>query len=215
MARPNPAARAGVIAAAQHLMTSRGYAATTVDQICEAAGVTKGTFFHYFSSKEALAAVALEEACRAQLARYADAPFTRERDALKRLDGFIAFTIDSADPTRHACLAGVFAQEVSDTHPELRAICADALGKMRDTVKPLLDDVKRAYGPRARVDTAALAQHYVTIFEGSFIIAKANADARSFADSLRHFAAYVRALFVPAATSRRPAPRKAVTRKSA
>ena len=214
MARPNPAARAGVVAAAQQLMTSRGYAATTVDQICEAAGVTKGTFFHYFASKEALAAAALEESCRAQLAQYDAAPFTREPDPLKRLDEFIEFTIEMADPTRHSCLAGVFAQEISGTHPELRKMCADALGGMRDTIRPLLDAIKRAYGPRSRIDTGALAEHYVTIFEGSFIIAKANADARPFAGSLRHFAAYVRALFAPApaAARRSPSPRKTPSR---
>ncbi|WP_447974456.1 TetR/AcrR family transcriptional regulator [Nitrospira sp. Kam-Ns4a] len=38
----------------------RGFVATTVDEICETAGLTKGSFFHYFASKEDLARVALD-----------------------------------------------------------------------------------------------------------------------------------------------------------
>src|SRR5689334_24216214 len=40
--------------AAQQLMLSKGFPATTVDEICDTAGFTKGSFFHYFESKEQL-----------------------------------------------------------------------------------------------------------------------------------------------------------------
>ena len=44
-----------LLQAALHVIRSRGYAATRVEDICEAAHVTKGSFFHHFSSKEELA----------------------------------------------------------------------------------------------------------------------------------------------------------------
>ena len=40
-------------------MRARGYNATTVDDICADAGVTKGGFFHYFKSKDDIAHAAL------------------------------------------------------------------------------------------------------------------------------------------------------------
>ncbi len=43
------------MSAAISLVREKGYAATTVDQVCEKAGLTKGAFFHYFKSKDALA----------------------------------------------------------------------------------------------------------------------------------------------------------------
>ena len=43
-----------LLEAAQQLMLAKGFPATTVDEICEAAGFTKGSFFHYFESKEHL-----------------------------------------------------------------------------------------------------------------------------------------------------------------
>ena len=50
-----PSARDKILAAAFALVRARGYSATTVDDLCAAAGVTKGAFFHHFKSKEDLA----------------------------------------------------------------------------------------------------------------------------------------------------------------
>ena len=43
------------------LVRRQGYAATSVDEICAAAGVSKGAFFHHFASKEALGIAAAEQ----------------------------------------------------------------------------------------------------------------------------------------------------------
>ena len=46
--------------AALNVIRSKGYNATTLDDICAAAGVTKGSFFHHFSGKEDLALSAVK-----------------------------------------------------------------------------------------------------------------------------------------------------------
>lgn len=50
----NPAVRAGIMAAALELFAERGYDATSVTEVVERAGVTKGALYHYFSAKEDL-----------------------------------------------------------------------------------------------------------------------------------------------------------------
>ena len=45
-------ARQKLFEAATDVIRTKGYAATTVDDVCSAAGVTKGSFFHHFESKE-------------------------------------------------------------------------------------------------------------------------------------------------------------------
>jgi TetR/AcrR family transcriptional repressor of nem operon len=45
--------------AALNVIRGKGYAATTVDDICHSAGVTKGSFFHHFKSKDELALAAV------------------------------------------------------------------------------------------------------------------------------------------------------------
>jgi TetR/AcrR family transcriptional regulator, transcriptional repressor for nem operon len=217
MARPNPAAREGVITAARELMTAKGYVATTVDQICEAAGVTKGTFFHYFASKEEIAGAALEGVYKPHMAAARTSPFFSKRDPLRRLDGFIEFIVATVrDPVKQSCLAGMFAQELSDTHPELRQLCLIAFGDLRQIVEEILIAVKAAYAPRSRIDVGDLAQHFVAVFQGGLIVAKANRDTAPLATSLRHYGRYIRSLFSPATAAspprRTPARRRPASR---
>jgi len=56
--RPAGAARQKLLDAALTLIRTKGYEATTVDDICQGAAVAKGAFFHHFKSKEALAIAA-------------------------------------------------------------------------------------------------------------------------------------------------------------
>lgn len=53
--RPNPAgARSRILSAATNLFEERGYHETSVQEVVDAAGVTKGAFYYYFSSKDDL-----------------------------------------------------------------------------------------------------------------------------------------------------------------
>ena len=61
MTTSRPSAKSKLIDAAQLLVRRQGYAATSVDEICTSAGVSKGAFFHHFTSKEALAAAAADQ----------------------------------------------------------------------------------------------------------------------------------------------------------
>ena len=75
--------------AALTVIRTKGYGAATVDDICRAAGLSKGSFFHYFRDKEALAIAAAEHfsAGAAELfaaAAYRDDPDPRERVTTQR-----------------------------------------------------------------------------------------------------------------------------------
>ena len=50
-----------IFEAAVKLFTDKGFSATTVDEIAEAADVAKGTFFNYFPRKEAIVHYLFEE----------------------------------------------------------------------------------------------------------------------------------------------------------
>ncbi|MGH2670894.1 MAG: TetR/AcrR family transcriptional regulator, partial [bacterium] len=58
-----PPSKARLLDAAERLMLAKGFEATTVDEICGAAKLTKGGFFHYFHSKEDLGRQLLERFC--------------------------------------------------------------------------------------------------------------------------------------------------------
>jgi AcrR family transcriptional regulator len=92
------AAVADVLAAGRSLFGTRGYEAVTTDEVAAAAGRTKGTIYHHFSTKAALfEAVFVAEQRR--LAEVAAGAAARRRDPVAALEaGFAAYLDAVADP---------------------------------------------------------------------------------------------------------------------
>ena len=183
--------------AAQRLMLAKGFPATTVDGICQEAGLTKGSFFHYFESKDDLGKAVLDRYAERGLGELESAPFRRHSDPLKRIVASIDFWIDRInDPsTECGCLLGHFAQELSETHPEIRAQCARYFERWTQLLKHDFDYAKSAHRPRTQIDTQGLAEHYVAVLEGSLVLTKAKHDRKVFERSLTHLKRYIRAIF--------------------
>src|SRR5262245_33489159 len=80
-----------ITAADLPVISTKGYAATTVDDLCAAAGVTKGAFFHHFKSKEDLAIAAADHWSEKTSGLFADAPYHKHADPLDRVLGYIDF----------------------------------------------------------------------------------------------------------------------------
>ena len=190
-------ARERLLERAQELMLAKGFVATTVEEICKAAGLTKGTFFHYFRSKEDLAKAALDRFYYAQAEMIGRGAFRKSPDPLSRVYGRIDSVIElSKHPTaRKGCLIGNFAQELSDTHPELRVQCAQRFSESIESLKKDLDAAKAKHLPRTRLDTQSLAEHFTAVLQGSLILAKAKQDAGMVEKHLTHFKDYLRSVF--------------------
>ena len=183
--------------AALRLMLAKGFAATSVEDICDEAALTKGSFFHYFETKEELGKAVLERFCRMQQERLEAAAFQRTRDPLERLDGMLEFMIQmSKEPmAKQGCLLGTFSQELAQTHPAIRACCAEQFQGWAGALKQDLDAAKAQYAPKVSLDTRGLAEHFLAVIEGSLILAKAKQDTSVIADNLRHLKRYVHSLF--------------------
>jgi TetR/AcrR family transcriptional repressor of nem operon len=183
--------------AAQRLMLAKGFVATTVDEICEAARLTKGSFFHYFRSKEDLGRAVLDRFVAAKAQAFQHASFLKKRDPLQRVNGYIDCAIRmSQEPSAHqGCLLGNFAQELSDTHPGMRSRCAEHFARWAEGFRQDLDQAKAKHAPKAAFDTRSLAEHFIAVLEGALILAKTKRDPKAVERHLRHFKRYVNALF--------------------
>jgi TetR/AcrR family transcriptional repressor of nem operon len=189
-------AKTTLLDAGRQLMLRRGFTATSVDDVCAEAGVTKGSFFHHFSSKEEFGKALLEHHWSTMQQMLGSAPFNRVEDPLARLHGYLDLFVQLAHDPRveKSCLFGNLAQEVAPTNEALRAECAGAFGRWVEQIAADLVEAKRRYAPRAKFDPVSVAEYFIAIYEGSLVLAKANGDARVLAENVEHFRTYVDAL---------------------
>lgn len=191
--------REQLLAAATALMLRQGYAQTSVDQICAEAGLTKGSFFHHFANKEALCAATIDAWGAMGESLYAAAwsdPDADPLDQLHRLfDIMISFTTDPDRPC--LCMVGMMAQELSLTHPELGARCADHLARWTAPVTRLLTAAKRLHPPVIAFAPERVAWLLNSIWQGSMLIAKTRQTPALIASNINLARAYVDGLFAP------------------
>lgn len=193
-------ARTRLLEAARDVIRAQGFSATTVDDLCKAAGVTKGAFFHHFASKEVLGVAAAASWAETTSAFFAEAPYHDLPDPLDRLLAYIAFrkTIIDGDLAEFTCLVGTMAQEVYASHPAIRDACAASIFGHAATIEPDIEAAMTARGIEAEWTAASLAAHTQAVLQGAFILAKATGGAGVARDSVDHLARYVRLLFQPA-----------------
>ncbi|WP_224769575.1 TetR/AcrR family transcriptional regulator [Pseudosulfitobacter pseudonitzschiae] len=115
-------ARNRLLEAARDIVRKQGFAATTVDDLCKAAGVTKGAFFHHFKSKDALGVAAANFWTDTTGAFFEGAPYHAPSDPFDRVLAYIAFrrAMITNDIPEFTCLVGTLVQEVHATAPEIR-----------------------------------------------------------------------------------------------
>jgi TetR/AcrR family transcriptional repressor of nem operon len=88
--------------AALELIWSHSYGTTSVDAICEKAGVKKGSFYHFFESKSDLAVSALESDWQAKRSCF-DTMFSPVAAPLERLGGYFDFILERQTSVQKEC----------------------------------------------------------------------------------------------------------------
>lgn len=192
-----PSARQKLLNAALTVIREKGYAATTVDELCHAAGVAKGSFFHHFKDKEALAVAAADYWSEITSAFFAAAAYHQHPDPLERVLGYIDFrkSILVGRVPEFTCLVGTMVQETYDSHPAIRAACAASICGHAAKVESDIANAIKKYGLTPEWTAQSLALHMQAVLQGAFIIAKARNDATPAAESVDHLRRYVQFLF--------------------
>jgi TetR/AcrR family transcriptional repressor of nem operon len=190
-------ARTRLLEAARDTIRAKGFAATSVDELCQAAAVTKGAFFHHFKSKEALGVAAAKHWAETTAAFFAGAPYHAPDDPLARVLAYIAFrkSIIVGDLAELTCLVGTMVQEVYASSPAIREACGVSIFGHAATLEADIGAAMRDRGISGDWTAESLARHTQTVIQGAFVLAKAGNDPGLARESLDHLDRYIRLLF--------------------
>jgi TetR/AcrR family transcriptional regulator, transcriptional repressor for nem operon len=189
-------ARKRLLDAALHEFRTRGYAATTVDDLCRAAGVSKGAFFHHFASKEALALAAVEHWNAFTGELFAQSSYHALSDPRDRVLAYVDLRGEllCGELANYTCLLGTLVQETYDSHPALREACRAGIEGHADTLVRDIAEAKKKYAPKAKWTPESVALYTQTALQGAFVLAKAQGDLAVAADAVAHLHRYIELL---------------------
>jgi TetR/AcrR family transcriptional regulator, transcriptional repressor for nem operon len=183
--------------AAVTLIRTKGYAATSVGDLCLAAGLTKGSFFHHFEDKESLGVAAARHWTEITEPLFKGAPYHSPQSALGRILAYIDFrkAIIGGELAKFTCLAGTLAQEVHTSHPAIARAAGDAITAHAATLVSDIEAAMAQIGKHFDFTAESLALHTQAVLQGGFILAKATGDVAQAQDATSHLRRYVELLF--------------------
>ena len=206
--------KAKLLDATIKLVRTKGFNATRIEDVCAEAGVTKGSFFHHFKSKDDLALAAAEHWQTSSGELFAQAPYHRATDPLERVLAYVDFRKAILTDDLLGCFAGTVVQETYATNPRLRAACESSICGHAQTLEADIEEAMRKYGVAETVSAASLARHTQCVIQGAYILAKATGSAAAAAESIDHLRRYLTLLFRAPGPKRRHASASTRTRRS-
>ncbi|GAA5662726.1 MULTISPECIES: TetR/AcrR family transcriptional regulator [Brucella] len=202
--KQNPSTRSNLLDAALGVIRTKGYAATSVDDICARASLSKGAFFHHFSSKEDLAVAAANYWSETTGALFADAAYHAPEDPLERVLAYVELRkqLVQGELPDFTCLVGTMTQEVYETNSVIRDACWASISGHADTLVPDIAAAMERYPVAGDFTAESLALHTQAVIQGAFIIAKASGDPQRAVESIDHLKRYISLLFKQPANTR-------------
>lgn len=176
--------RGHILTIARALMTQKGYTAVGLNEVLSTAGVPKGSFYHYFKSKEEFGQALLEEYFDEYLIRIA--PILKQQaSGAESLQGYFHYWIETQhdDSLYNKCLVVKLGAEVCDLSEVMRQTLHKGINRI---VKLIAGSIERGIsdGSVVATDSNALAEALYQMWLGASLMAKASRSAQPFESAL-------------------------------
>ena len=182
-------------------IVEKGFAATSIEELVEAAGITKSGFFYHFRDKNDLARQLFER-------------FLAEDDGIMRtleararelsddpLQSFLIFLnvyaqmMDDMNALHPGCMVATVTYQERMFDAEVRQMNVDYLRQMRERMASWLSEIVAKYPPRIPVEVDELADLLNVVVEGAIIQSKALRDEGLMGNQTRQYRNYIKLLF--------------------
>lgn len=181
--------RQRIIEAASELIHSRSYADVGVAAICELAGVQKGSFYHFFPSKQELTLAVLDAFALKMKAALVDKAFIADIPPLARLERLATLTYQFQTKLKRetgrvlGCPFGNLASELATQDESIRKKIDRIFAQLRSHIGEALQAAVQS-GELTGIDIDATAQGMLAYFEGVMLLAKTQDDPAPLRDLL-------------------------------
>lgn len=201
MAGKGAETREKILDTAQGLVLERGFSGVSVDRVIESLGMTKGAFFHHFKNKGELAVHLIERYARMDNDFFFDCirrAETLSNDPLQQVlitVGLYMEEFGGLDEPYPGCLLASYVYEMHHFDKSILDIVNEVFLVWRKEMKQRFEVISKIYPPRQQVDLVSLADEFIVIIEGAFILAKSLNDPQIVVNQLKHYKQYIELLF--------------------
>lgn len=169
-----------ILAKGAQVMTLRGYHGTGVLEIVQAAGIPKGSFYHYFASKEDFALQALEHLYQPRLERYQVALANSALSPRERILGYYAELVAHfarQERPQYHCFIGSLSFEMAELSQPIGQKVEAVLSRSAAILANCLEQARQVGEIDAHTDCQALAEFVGNAWEGALLRMKVGARA--------------------------------------
>jgi TetR/AcrR family transcriptional regulator, transcriptional repressor for nem operon len=178
---------------AGQLFNTKGYKATSISEITDATGLTKGAIYKHFGSKKQLEEDALMHLAR-QMFDLIRLRIKEQDTAANKLRALFTFfeMYMVKPPVKGGCPLLNVAIEADDAHPGLRKKAMGMLQLLRDAVHTLLDNGIRYKQLKPGIDKDYYATIIIASLEGAIMMSKLNRSSDDISIVCRHLTRLVK-----------------------
>ncbi|MGN7837059.1 TetR/AcrR family transcriptional regulator [Stenotrophomonas sp. 22385] len=176
-----------ILATGQRIMGGKGFSAVGLNEVLTAAGVPKGSFYHYFGSKEAFGDALLEDYFAGYLSEM-DRTFSQpRRTRAQQLDAYFKAWMDnqSFEDCQGRCLAVKLGAEVADLSQSMRATLQRGTAGIISRLATVLEAGAREGSLSFAGNPQAMAQSLYELWLGASLMAKIVRNRQPFDNALR------------------------------
>ncbi|AJE04316.1 TetR/AcrR family transcriptional regulator [Geobacter pickeringii] len=166
--------RAEIIAIGMEMISLQGYSATGIDAVLKRAGVPKGSFYHYFGSKEEFGLAVIDHFAK----RYAEIvdSFLKDEEPtpLNRIRNYLETGLArlTQNQCTKGCLVGNLGQELADQNERFRARLDEIFRSWKEQIATCVEEAQRAEELTQDLDPGVLAGFILSGLEGAILRAK-------------------------------------------
>lgn len=182
-------------------IVQKGFAATSIEELVEAAGITKSGFFYHFRDKNDMARQLFDRFLDED-ENIVDTLAARARELSDDpLQSFLIFLnlyaqmMDDMETLHPGCMVASVTYQERLFDAEMRQMNIDYLMRTRQRFSDWLEEIVAKYPPKMEADLDALADHLTIIVEGAIIYAKALRDPGMMGRQTRLFRNHIKLLF--------------------